>query len=136
MQPLQTISPLRFKTGWFPVALLLAYLLVFLVALQSYLLWQSVNMMLGLIALPIVTVFNRHRKGSLRYAIAALLMGILSMLVPVNTLLYFTILLAVFFVAENFIGKINMLPLLVIVLMSPCAAARIGPSAFALSRGG
>jgi exosortase N len=119
MQPMQTISQPRFKPGWWPVALLVTYGLVFQVALQSYLLWQSVNMILGLIALPMVTVFNRNTKGSLRYALVALLLGILSMLVPVNTLLYFTILMAVLFVAENFIGKINMLPLLVIVLMSP-----------------
>lgn len=119
MLPLPTISPLRFKPGWWPFALLLAYGLIFLAALQSYLLWQSVNMMLGLIALPVVTVFNRNTKGSLRYALVALLLGILSMLVPVNTLLYFTILFSLFFIAETFIGKINMLPLLVILLMSP-----------------
>lgn len=119
MTQLPTISYLRFKSSWWPVTLLTAYLLIFLVVLRSYLLWQSVNMMLGLIALPVVTVFNRNAKGSLRYALMALLPGILSILLPVNTLLYFTILFAVFFVAESFIGKINMLPLLVIVLMSP-----------------
>jgi exosortase N len=109
----------RLSMNWWAIVLILLYGTIMIIALKTYMVWQSVNVMLGVIALPAVSVINPLYKRSVRYAIAALLIGLLSFWLPVKTMLYGTIVFAGFFIAESFAGKTNLLPLLVVGLMSP-----------------
>jgi exosortase N len=114
-----SIPKMRVKVSPWLIVLACAYLLVLQYALTHYLAWQSVNIILGLIAIPVVSVTKRNEQGATRYAWAGIIMGVLSIWLPVSTLLYFTIVFAAFYIAESFAGKINLLPLMVAVLMSP-----------------
>lgn len=95
------------------------YAAILLYALRTYILWQSVNVLLGVIALPVVTMIRPGNKKRYRYAVMAIVFSLLSILLPVKTLLYFTIAFALFFMIESFWGAINLLPLAVVALMSP-----------------
>lgn len=114
--------PLSFKmatTKRMALGLYLAYAIIILVALHTYLEWQSVNVVLGLLALPLVTVIQHDNCKHIRYGTAAALFALLTVLLPHKTLLYFSVAFACFFVTENFLGKINLLPVGVVCLMSP-----------------
>jgi exosortase N len=101
------------------IVLYLMYAVIILLSLHAYIAWQSVNVVLGLLALPLVSITQKDNCNHTRYGTAAALLAIVTILLPVKTLLFFTIAFACFFITENFIGKINGLPLVVIVLMSP-----------------
>jgi exosortase N len=114
--------PLSFKIETpkrMALGLYLVYAIVMLVALRTYLEWQSVNVVLGLLALPLVTVIQQDNGKNIRYGTAAALFALLTVLLPHKTLLYFSIAFACFFVTENFLGKTNLLPFGVVCLMSP-----------------
>jgi Transmembrane exosortase (Exosortase_EpsH). len=103
------------KPGW----LYLLYGIMAWWALQQYLNIQSVNVILGIVALPIVMTVQRDHKGSSRYGWIALCFALASIWLPVKTLLFFTIVFACFFITETFTGKLNLLPVLAAGLMSP-----------------
>lgn len=101
------------------LVLYLAYAVIMLVSLHAYIAWQSVNVVLGLMALPLVTIMQPGNTSKTRYGITAVCFAILTVMLPVKTMLYFTIAFAFLFVTENFSGKINCLPVCVICFMSP-----------------
>jgi exosortase N len=114
--------PLSFKIAApkrMALGLYLVYAMVILIVLHTYIKWQSVNVVLGLLALPLVTVIRSENCRNIRYGTAAALFALLTVLLPLKTLLYFTVTFACFFVTENFLGKINLLPVGVVGLMSP-----------------
>jgi exosortase N len=114
--------PLSFKMATpkrIALGLYLVYAIVILIVLHAYIKWQSVNVVLGLLALPLVTVIQPQNYKNIRYGTGAALFALLTVLLPLKTLLYFTVAFACFFVTENFLGKINLLPLGVVGLMSP-----------------
>ncbi|MGN6417278.1 MAG: exosortase N [Pseudobacter sp.] len=88
-------------------------------SLHDYIGWQSANVVLGLLALPLVTRITGKNGLNYRYGILAMGAAVLSCYVPANTLLYFSIVFALLFVTEAGIGRINLLPLILAVLMSP-----------------
>lgn len=92
---------------------------ILLFALHDYIGWKSMNVLLGLLTLPFVGRITARNGNHYRYGILAVVAALLSCFAPANTLLYFAIVFAVLFVVEAGIGKINSLPLLVAVLMSP-----------------
>jgi exosortase N len=104
--------------GW-ACAAFLFYAVLLIYALHTHIMWKSVNVLLGLISLPVVTTIRYGNKGYTRYAWAAMSIAVLCIWLPVNTLFYIAAALAVMFVVENFIGKTNLLPLVVIGMMSP-----------------
>ncbi|OQP58628.1 exosortase N [Niastella populi] len=112
--PVKMAKPQRMALG-----LYLVYAVIMLLSLRTYVLWQSVNVVLGLLALPLVTTIQPGNNKNIRYGSVAALFAILAVLLPVKTLLYFSIAFACFFVTENFLGKINLLPVGVVCLMSP-----------------
>jgi exosortase N len=112
--PVKMAKPQRMALGLF-----LVYAVIMLLSLHTYVLWQSVNVFLGLLALPLVTTIQPGNYKNIRYGTVAALFAILAVLLPVKTLLYFSIAFACFFVTENFLGKINLLPVGVVCLMSP-----------------
>jgi len=118
---IHTLSlPLR-KVTLQPLALVLylLYSIIIFLSLHDYIAWQSVNVILGLMALPLVTITTSSGRGNTRYGIAAAALAIVTILLPVKTMLFFTLAFACLFITENFAGKINVLPVWVIVLMSP-----------------
>jgi hypothetical protein len=78
------------------VMLYLMYSVIILLSLHAYIAWQSVNVVLGLLALPLVTITQKGNCNHTRYGAAAALLTIVTILLPVKTLLFFTIAFAVF----------------------------------------
>src|SRR5688500_5566399 len=103
--PRKMAIPQRMALG-----LYLVYAVIMVLSLHTYMIWQSVNVVLGLLALPLVTTIQPGNSKHIRYGTSAAMLAILTVLLPVKTLLYFTIAFACFFVTENFLGKINLLP--------------------------
>jgi len=106
------------------------YLIVCIVGLQQYIQWTSAAFILGMIALPVTTEFNRSVKGGFRFFRTTILFFTLFLLLPVNTFLYLSVAAALLFFAETFIGRINLLPQLVILIMAPWAGAFVNLFSF------
>jgi len=103
-----------------PVALLvIGYVILAIIALKDYLSFQSLNFILGLLALPLTLQVQHLEKRSYRFAWLVLICMILCFRMPVSTLLYFAIWLALFFLIECFYIKIRMLSIFTIALLSP-----------------
>jgi len=96
-----------------------AYLVIALFGLGNYLQPGSTNLLLGLLAVPFAWKTDPGKRGSRRYGWLALTMLLLCFFMPVKTLLYFSIGLALLFFTESFYGKTSLPALLVIVLASP-----------------
>jgi exosortase N len=95
------------------------YLVLFFVGLQHFFDWQSAGFLLGLAALPFTAEFDATKKGSLRYFYLSLGLFLVYLLVPVHTFYYLTLITAVAFCLEMYVGRMNILPMLVMVCMSP-----------------
>src|SRR5688572_20124678 len=100
------------------VAVLILYAALFTATLNSYIQWQSVNFITGLIAIPLIVKFTKETKSN-RYGIFALIFGLISLLLPINTILYFAFLFSFLFVIESFCGKTNLLLLFLLIFLSP-----------------
>lgn len=125
--------PLSFKMAGpkrMALGLYLVYAMIMLLTLHTYIAWQSVNVVLGLLALPLVTIIQPGNCKNIRYGTIAAIFAIVTVLLPVKTMLYITIAFACFFVTENFVGKINLLPAGVVLLMSP--VFQFGTSVFSV----
>ena len=114
-----TISPPKFIAKPTVLLIALVYMSVLILALREYLLWQSVNFLLGIGAMVMVTTIDRQKLNSQRYAWLSVVLALLAFWIPVKTLLFFSIVFAFFFLIESYFGRINALPLLVAGLMSP-----------------
>lgn len=101
------------------VHILPGYMLIAGFALKNYIAFQSLNCLLGFSALLFVWRSHPKEKRSCRFAWAALVFLVLCVLLPVKTLLYFTICFAVLFFTESFYGKTGILPLFAMILLSP-----------------
>jgi exosortase N len=89
------------------------------IALQHYIEWTSVNVLLGVLALALAIRKQPYGKVTSRYAWVALGFTALSFWLPVKTCLYFALGAAVLFVLEHFYGRQSLLPILVLGIMSP-----------------
>jgi exosortase N len=113
------ISIKQSKLNRWAIMVLLFYAAILYYALRSHIIWQSVNVLLGLIALPVVTVIRTREKGNFRYAVFAILLALCCIALPVKTLFYGAIACSLLFVIEGALGKTNLLPLIVVGMMSP-----------------
>lgn len=95
------------------------YIILAVIALRNYLPFQSVNFILGLMALPFVLQIQGRERRSYRFGWIVLVCSILCFIIPVKTLLYFTVCFALFFLTEYFYGRVNLLAVFTIALMSP-----------------
>ena len=96
-----------------------AYLVIMVLSLHTYLAWQSLHVIMGVLALPLVTTIQPGVINNKRYGIIAAIGAVVTVLLPVNTLLYFTIAFACLFIVESFLGKVNWLPVCMIFMLSP-----------------
>jgi exosortase N len=95
------------------------YITLAVIALRNYLPFQSLNFIMGLMALPFVLQIQGRERKSYRYGWIVLFCSILCFIIPVSTVLYFTICFALFFLIEYFYGRVNLLAVFTIALMSP-----------------
>lgn len=110
----------RLSPNWIAAVLLAIYTGIFCWMLGDYVNIRSLDFQLGLLAMLVVVSSTRsHKKGGVRFAIAAAVAAVITCLLPAKTMLYTTLLLCVFFVAETYTGKMHLLSLLVIVFISP-----------------
>ncbi len=97
----------------------LPYIVLALFCLPRYIGVTSLNIQLGVLALLLTARIDRSRTGSWRYGITAVLCLLLLYSVPANTFIYLSIVMALAFAVESYAGRLNLLPLLVLVFMSP-----------------
>lgn len=102
-----------------PLLAMGCYMVVLLYGLGQYIPWNSPATILGVFALCMVTTVNRSEKGSLRFFLPAVLALLLYTLLPAKTLLCIAMVCGVLFMAEAFFGRVNVLPGIVLVIMSP-----------------
>ena len=103
-----------------PINLVVAgYVVIAAVGLQNYLVIGSVNFMLGVMALPFACKTNPANRGGRRYGWISLAGLALCFMMPVKTLLYFSIGFAILFFSESFYGRTGPQAALVMVFASP-----------------
>ena len=109
------------KTNLFNSVGLLAsvYIILALIALYNYLPFQSLNFILGLMALPFALQIQQQGKKNYRFGWMVIGCIVLCFIMPVSTILYFTFCFALFFLIEQFYGRINLLAVFTIILMAP-----------------
>ncbi|SCC47455.1 exosortase N [Chitinophaga costaii] len=109
-----------------------AYLLITLYWMRRYLDPLALHFQLGCLALVVCTRIDRSRKGRYRFGIAALCFAVLTWCIPVKTFALLTVTMGLLFAVESFVGSLNLLPLLIIPLMSPLAEYAVKVFSFPL----
>lgn len=117
MEPRSRLIPYTYALGLLMIAGVYVFIVCF--ALKDYIAWRSPGFLLGIAALPLVMMYNPERKKSLRFYYVALACCVLAWIVPAKTLLYLSLTMALCFLADSVLGKINFLPLLALLLMAP-----------------
>ncbi|SHN29283.1 exosortase N [Chitinophaga sp. CF418] len=109
---------LRAGRCW-PLIAIACYGIVLFVGLHGYLVWDATGAILGIAALFFTASFNTSERGSTRYFFIALVFLLLYLLVPAKTFLCISCLCGCLFMIETFYGRMNFLPVLVLVMMTP-----------------
>lgn len=109
----------RFKALLLSSGLPFLYILTGLYGLGQYLEWRSVNMMIGIIALPLMFSGTAHAPRSHRFAWIALFLVVLLLLFPAKTLLYGVWCSLLLHLYECRKGKTGPLPVLTAFMMTP-----------------
>lgn len=112
------VGVLRAGRCW-PLIAVAFYGLLLLVGLHDYLVWDTTKVVLGAAALFFTASFNTSERGGTRYFFIALLFVLLYLLVPAKTFLCISCLCGCLFMIETFYGRINFLPVIVLVMMTP-----------------
>jgi exosortase N len=108
------------RTGWL-LLLISGYGITSVAALKTYIQPFSVNFVLGIVSLFFTLAVKRESKQTWRFAVPALAFGLLYLFIPAKTVLFASMAMAVFFAVETFVGKINYLVTVTLILMSPIA---------------
>lgn len=122
MEPLLTVTKVpRYysNNGLLQALLALIYIVTGLSGLNDYILWGSVNFLIGLGALPLMLGQVVAGQGSRRFGWLALLFALAGLLMPVKTALYMSLCCVLLFLFESSRGRITVLPLLTLFFMSP-----------------
>jgi exosortase/archaeosortase family protein len=112
------------------IGCVISLVLTAVVCLREFLSQQLFNLVLGMLALPFVLRTRPDKKGSCRFAVAALLLMALSFYAPVNTLVYFALVAVLLYLAECHCGRINFLTLAVVILTMPLATYLVNTFSF------
>ncbi|WP_207495397.1 exosortase N [Aridibaculum aurantiacum] len=115
----QVFTARQVSNNRWKILLVLIYAGIFFWGLNKYLQWQSANMLLGLITISCCININRQFTGSRRFGYLSFLLLVLLVLMPVKTMLYLAVLSGVFYLLESYYGRLNLLPMLAVVIMSP-----------------
>ncbi len=97
----------------------LTYLLIAGIGLHNYINWVSPVFLLGVVCLLQVSLPGRCGKSSVRFAYISIAFGVLSIFLPVKTILYGSGCAALLFVLESNFGKVRHAAVLTLMIMSP-----------------
>ena len=104
-------------TALLPVMMCMCYALISFRFLSGYLI-RDLTLYVGIAIIPFVCRIESESR-SLRFLIPALLFTLLAIFVPAKSTLLFTLIFTILLLFENFIGKISLNFLFVLVLLSP-----------------
>ena len=115
--------------------ILLAYLGIMAYGLRGYIPWTSVNFIIGLVGLPFTINGRAAKSTSGKLYIAACILALLSMLVPMKIVLFMAFGLVVMKLAEGIWGRMSGLTFLTICFMSPAVQYLAGIFSFPIRLG-
>ena len=95
------------------------YIIAVVFLLYDYIPYRSLQGQLGLVAFLFTLQVNPAKRGGCRYAWVALALAVLACWLPVKTVVYASLICALFFAMESFAGRLPLLSLLALVLSSP-----------------
>jgi exosortase N len=98
--------------------LLVALIGISTVSLYDYVLRDLVPLALGMIAI-LSTSIRKKVHNNYRFALAALIVWVLTLLVPVKTLLFFMCMFSLFYLLEAFYASVSVLSVAALVVCSP-----------------
>ena len=81
-------------------------------------------------AIPFVLQIRTDKKGSYRFAVAALLLMALSFYAPVSTLVYFALVAILLYLIESHFGRVNFLTIVTVILTMPLATYIVNTFSF------
>ena len=108
----------KFTVRRYAVLLMMIYAVLFIITLNSYIQWQSVNFITGIVAMPLVAKFDQTERSG-RYGVLALLFSLISLILPINTILYFAFTFIILFLLETCYGKTSILLFFLLIFLSP-----------------
>lgn len=114
-----TAVPVKSSDKMFVGFVMTGYLLIFAFVLRKYIAWQSINVILGIVIIPLVTRVSTTNNNSLKQGVIAAVVVALSFLLPVKTMLFVSVLFAIVFLANCFYGYVNLLPIITGLLLTP-----------------
>ncbi|XZF12982.1 exosortase N [Chitinophagaceae bacterium MMS25-I14] len=97
----------------------LLYLVLSFYALKDYLIWSSLNFLLGILSIVMITGNRRDRHVHKGYAISAFGFCCISFLLPVTTCIYIALFCSISFYAAGHLGKTDRLSFIAAIFMSP-----------------
>ena len=98
---------------------LLVYLLLASYFLRNYLVWQSINCLMGIMAFLVVVQPDTKNKGSRRIAYWVVVFSLLSIIIKVKTVLFFAFISGILLVIEQSFGKVNRLSIILTLFVCP-----------------
>ncbi len=102
------------------IIIAVGYVLLIVVGWHNYFVWSNIQSLAGLMLLGyIIFTTNYTTQKSSRYFWPAILLALISWLVPVRTFLYFSICCSILFFIESYWSKCGVLPLVVMIIISP-----------------
>ncbi len=99
--------------------LLWAHVCMGLYYLWGYMHWQSINFMVAVAGLPVIIYSSISQQKSYRFLFVALGVALSAFFLPVNATLFLALILSCAGLIETFYGKISVIPLLIILVISP-----------------
>ncbi len=106
------------RNKWIGFGLLLLILLVTFQQLKFYLLMDGNLLMVAALA-PFIVQLNPKQKGSFRYGLVSLAVIATYLATGLQTFFFFGVLFGLFFVAEEYIGRLNLGSFFLVFLCSP-----------------
>jgi exosortase N len=110
-------QPKTAAISYLPWLLVVIYAVIPLKFLLGYLQFNFI-LGIGLLILPFTFQF-RKQIFSNRYLVPTLLFALLSLILPAQSTIYFSIIFTVLLLFENFIGKTNIAALFILIIVSP-----------------
>lgn len=107
------------RSGSFIFLMLAAYIFLIAVFLRTYLIWQSLNMLVGIVGVFLIWHRESDQKESQRFGWVTCIILVLTIFLPVKTMLFFLVAAAMFYVVESGTGKVNKVIPAIIFMISP-----------------
>ncbi len=99
--------------------LLIAHFGIGLYFLQGYVPWQSLNFIIAVAGLPIIIYGSVSGERTFRFAFLGLTAALSAYFFPVNAVLFLALILSAAGVIEWVYGKMSMIPILIVLIISP-----------------